>query len=60
IPEHLWCPKNECNSTPHDRVMLNLMCHKNNSLVCLGTRTEWHPAPYICKRIRTKDRKYKF
>ncbi|CAF3757932.1 unnamed protein product [Rotaria socialis] len=55
IPEHLWCPKNECNSTPHDRVMLNLMCHKNNSLVCLGTRTEWHPAPYICKRIRTKD-----
>ncbi|CAF2061075.1 unnamed protein product [Rotaria magnacalcarata] len=55
IPEHLWCPKNECDSTPRDRVMLNLMCHKKNSLVCLGTRREWYPAPYICKRVRTKD-----
>ncbi len=60
IPEHLWCPQNECNSIGRPRVMLNLLCIKNNSLICLGTRCEWKPAPYVCKRIRPKDRKYSF
>ncbi|CAF2853038.1 unnamed protein product [Rotaria sp. Silwood2] len=56
IPKHLWCPKNECNSNKHERVMLNVLCKKNNSLLCLGTRIEWHPAPYVCKRVRSKDK----
>ncbi|CAF0771361.1 unnamed protein product [Rotaria sordida] len=56
IPEHLWCPKNECNAIKHERVMLNLLCNKYNSSFCLGTRREWVPAPYICKRVRPKDK----
>ncbi|UJR33001.1 hypothetical protein I4U23_020461 [Adineta vaga] len=55
IPEHLWCPKDQCNSSRRDRVTINIVCNKNNSLACLGTRVEWQPAPYICKRIRPKD-----
>jgi len=58
IPEYLWCPKNECISIDHSRVMLNLLCNNKNSLVCLGTRIEWKPAPYVCKRIRPIDCKY--
>ncbi|CAF3387940.1 unnamed protein product [Rotaria sp. Silwood1] len=55
IPKHLWCPRKYCTSMKRERVMLNLLCKKNNSLLCLGTRIEWHPAPYICKRVRPKD-----
>ena len=60
IPDYLWCPKNECNPVNRTRVMLNLLCTRNNSLVCLGTRYEIKPAPYICKRSRPIDRKYFF
>lgn len=58
VPDHLWCPKGECNPSYQERVMLNLVCSKGNSLVCLGTRDEWKPAPYICKRARPRNRKY--
>ena len=57
IPDHLWCARNECTSMGEPRVMLNLLCHRNSSLICLGTRLEWKPAPYICKRIRPIDGK---
>lgn len=57
IPENLWCPKNQCNSIDRPRVMLNLLCRNNNSLICLGTRVEWKPAPYVCKRPKPKDGK---
>lgn len=60
IPDYLWCSKNECTSVDRPRVMLNLLCKKNHSLICLGTRLEWKPAPYVCKRIRPIDRKYFF
>ncbi len=57
IPEHLWCQTNESNTRDNQRVMLNLLFNKNNSLICLGKRIEWNLAPYVCKRIRPKDRK---
>jgi hypothetical protein len=57
IPKHLWCARNECTSVDRPRVMINLLCNKNQSLACLGTRLEWKPAPYACKRIRPVDRK---
>jgi hypothetical protein len=60
IPEHLWCPKDQCNARDRNHVMLNLVCNKTNPLICLGTRCEWRPAPYVCKRIRPKDRNYFF
>lgn len=55
IPDRYWCPKSECTSVEHPRVMLNLLCRQNRSVVCLGTRLEWKPAPYACKRIRSID-----
>ncbi|CAF0912575.1 unnamed protein product [Adineta ricciae] len=55
IPEHLWCPKDECTSLDRDRVMLSLICNKTKSSICLATRLEWTPAPYICKRTRPID-----
>ncbi len=58
IPENLWCPKSQCTSRDLNRVTLNLSCNKSNPLICLGTRCEWRPAPYACKRLRPKDRKY--
>ena len=58
IPEYLWCPKNECNSINYESVMLDFLCKKKNSLICLGTRKAWMPAPYVCKRIRANDREY--
>lgn len=37
--------------------MVNMLCHQNNSPICLGSRLEWKPAPYICKRPRPIDSK---
>ncbi|CAF1375263.1 unnamed protein product [Adineta steineri] len=55
IPDYLWCSKKNCNQMHRERVMINLLCNKNNSLICLSTHYEWKLAPYICKRIRPKD-----
>lgn len=60
IPEHLWCTKDECTTFNRDRVMLSLLCNKTKSSVCLATRQEWTPAPYICKRTRPIDRNDEF
>jgi hypothetical protein len=59
IPDKYWCNNitNCSGGKGRDHVVLNIVCqlNKKTSQVCLASRRQSEPGPFICKRILTAN-----
>ncbi len=59
ITEKYWCDNitNCLGGKERDHVVLNIVCQTNEktSQVCLASRRQSEPGPFICKRVLTAN-----